>query len=410
MDKLMDNPWFIKILALLLAVLLYNSIPPHTGKEMTDVNVPSVQSSVTIKDFPVKVYYDTENLVVSGIPDSVDITLKGPTTHVQSANALRNFEVFVDLTNVKIGKQKVKLEVKDLSDKLKATLKPDTVTVTVQEKITKEFKVEAEFNKNQIEDGYSAGQPVVEPNKVKITGAKSDIDRITYVKATLEEKEKMKETVSKEATVQVLDKELNKLDVKVEPSTVKVTIPIKDNSKTVPISIVKKGTPPAGVTIESIDLDVKEATIIGPEDILKDTESVRVEVDVSKITGNTTLDLPVIISNGISKVTPQMVKATVVVSKVEEKTVSQIPLKIRGLSENYNAEINDPVNQMISLLVTGPSASINGLKPEDFSVYVDLSSLSEGDYDVNIRIEGPKNLNWKPDKAKAKITITNNNA
>jgi YbbR domain-containing protein len=405
MDKLMDNPWFIKILALLLAVLLYSSIP-NSG----DVNVPGKQSSVTIKDFPVKVYYDTENLVVSGIPETVDITLKGPMTHVQSANTLRNFEVFVDLTNAKIGKQKVKLEVKDLSDKLKATLKPDTVTVSVQEKITKEFKVEAEFNKGQIEDGYSAGQPIVEPNKVKITGAKSAIDRITYVKATVEAKEKWKETVTKEATVQVLDKDLNKLDVSVEPGTVKVTIPIKDNSKTVPITVQKKGTPPTGVTIESIDLDVKEATIIGPEDMLKDTESVRVEVDVSKITENTTLDLPVIISNGITKVTPQMVKATVVVKKMEEKTVSGIPLKIRGLSENFNAEINDPVNQMISLLVTGPSAAVNGLKPEDFSVYVDLSSLSEGDYDVNIRIEGPKELNWKPDKAKAKIKITNNNA
>ena len=85
----------------------------------------------------------------------------------------------------------MKLKVKDLSDKLNATMKPASVNVTVQEKITKEFKVEAEFNTSQIEEGYSAGQPVVEPNKVKITGAKSVIDRITYVKATLEEKDKL---------------------------------------------------------------------------------------------------------------------------------------------------------------------------------------------------------------------------
>ena len=67
MDKLMDNPWFIKILALLLAVLLYSSVP-HTGKKLTDVNVPGEQSTETINNIPVKVYYDTENLVVSGIP------------------------------------------------------------------------------------------------------------------------------------------------------------------------------------------------------------------------------------------------------------------------------------------------------------------------------------------------------
>lgn len=41
------------------------------------------------------------------------------------------------------------------------------------------------------------------------------------------------------------------------------------------------------------------------------------EVDISKITDNTTLTLPVIISDGITKVTPQLVKATVVVNKAE---------------------------------------------------------------------------------------------
>jgi YbbR domain-containing protein len=404
MDKLMDNPWFIKILALVLSVLLYFSIP--TGTKLTDVNVPGRQTSATIKNIPVKVYYDTENLVVSGIPNTVDITVKGPITHVQSAKALKNFEVFVDLTDAKIGKQKAKLVVKDLSDKLKATIKPASVDVTVQEKITKEFKVEAEFNNSQIEEGFSAGQPVVQPNKVKITGPKSVIDRITYVKATLESTDKLKETITKEAPIQVLDKDLNKLDVVVEPETVKVTIPIKDNSKTVPINIIRKGTSPDGVTIDSIELDTKEATITGYEDDVKNTENVRVEVDLSKITDNTVLTLPVIISNGITKVTPQTVKATIVVKKQEEKTVSGIPLKVRGLTENLAAEINDPANQMITLVVNGPSGAINAIKPENFTIYIDLVGLVEGVHDVNIHVEGPPDISWKPDKSSAKITIS----
>ncbi len=404
----MDNPWFIKILALLLAVLLYSSIP-QTGKKLSDVNVPGQQTTETLQAFPVKAYYDTENLVVSGIPDTVDITIKGPITHVQSAKALKNFEVYVDLTDAKIGKQTVDLKVRDLSDKLKATLKPASVNVTVQEKITKEFKVEAELNTSQIEDGYSAGQPVVVPNKVKITGAKSDIDRISFVKATLEERDKLKETITQQARIQVLDKELNKLDVVIEPPTVKVTIPIKSNTKTVPINIVKKGTAPSGVTIESIELDEKEATITGDDDILKNTENVRVEVDISKITENTTLTLPVIISNGITKVSPQIVKATIVVKKQEEqKTVSGIPLNIRGLSNNYKAEINDPTSQKINLLVTGLSESVSGLTPENFNAFIDLTGLSAGSHDVKIQVEGPTGVNWTPDKSTAKVTITNN--
>lgn len=407
MDKLMDNPWFIKIIALLLALLLYSSVP-QTGNKLTDVNVPGEQTTATITDIPVKVYYDTANLVVTGIPNTVEMTVQGPVTHVQSAKALKNFEVYIDLTNAKIGRQTVKLKVKNLSDKLKATISPATVSVSVQEKITKEFRVDAEFNSNLLDEGYAAGQPVVEPNKVKITGAKNVIDRITYVKATVDTKNHLNDTITKDARISVLDRELNKLDVVVDPETVKVTIPIKNTSKQVPINIIQNGTPPSGVTIDSITLDSTEATIIGNEDILNAADHVRVEVDVSKITDNTTLTLPVIISNGITKVTPQLVKATIVVKKQTQKTVSGLPLKIRGLSNNYKAQIDDPVNQMINLSVNGPNSVVDGLTTNDFNAFIDLTSLAEGNHEVKIQVEGPPDVNWTPDKSTATITITKN--
>lgn len=409
MDKLMDNPWFIKIMALLLAVLLY-SVVPNSGGKTNEINVPGENTSVTLEEIPVKAYYDTENLVVSGLPDVVEVTIEGPMPHVQSAKALKNFEVFVDLTNAKIGTQKVEFEVSGLSEKLKATIKPASVSVSIQEKVTKEFKVEAEFDNDLIKEGYSAGQPTVKPNKVKITGAKDVIDRITYVKAALEGRNLLDSTVTKGAHVQVLDKELNKLDVIVEPETVEVTIPVKSNNKTVPINIIEKGTLPAGVTIESIVLDVKEAVISGDDDILKDTNNVRVEVDVSKISENTTLTLPVIISNGITKVTPETVEATVVVKREEEKTVSGLPINIKGLPEQYDVVINDPANRLVNLLVLGSGNAITGLGPNDFNIYVDLTGLTDGVHNVTIQVNGPPNVTWKPDKSSANITIMRDNA
>jgi YbbR domain-containing protein len=409
MDKLMDNPWFIKIMAILLAVLLY-SVVPNSSSKTNEINVPGENTTEILVDIPVKAYYDTENLVVSGIPDSVDVTIEGPMPHVQSAKALKNFEVFVDITNAEIGNQKVTFEVSGLSDKLKATIKPSSITVAVQEKVTTEFTVEAEFNNDLIKEGYSAGQPTVKPNKVKITGAKDVVDRITYVKAALEGGDILDSTVTKEAQVQVLDKELSKLNVVVEPEIVEVTIPIKSNTKTVPINILEKGTPQEGITIESMDLDIKEASISGDEDVLKDTENVRVEVDVSKISESTTLTLPVIISTGITKVTPETVKVTVVVKSDVEKTVSGVPIKIRNLPEQYEAVINDPENRVVNLLVFGTGTAVTELGPNDFDIFIDLNGLTEGEHNVNIQVNGPPNVNWEPDKSSAKITITRDNA
>jgi YbbR domain-containing protein len=407
MDKMFDKPWFLKLLALGLAILLYTSVP-HNGNKFIDVNVPGEETTATIQAIPVTVYYDTKNLVVSGIPNTVDITIKGPISLVEQAKGLKDFEVYVDLTNAKIGSQTVKFKVKNLSDKLKATITPDSVKVNVQEKITKEFKVEPEFKSSLLEDGYTPGQPIVEPGKVKITGAKNVIDQIAYVKAVVDEKIPVKDTITKEARVQVFDKDLNKLDVQIEPAYVKVTIPIKNTSKTVPINVIQKGTPPAGVSIDSIQLDTTQATIIGNEDVLNSTDNVRVEVDVSKITDNTTLTLPVIISNGITKVTPQTVKATVAVSKTTQKTISSVPINIRGLPNQYKAVINDPANQTVNLLVTGSSSVVNTLTPNDFNVYIDLSNLNLGNHNVNIQVDGPSGV--KPpqlDKSTATVTINN---
>jgi YbbR domain-containing protein len=189
-----------------------------------------------------------------------------------------------------------------------------------------------------------------------------------------------------------------------------VTIPIRSNTKTVPIKIVRNGKAPDGVTIESIEIDENEATVTGSEDALKKTESVRVEVDISKITDNTTLTLPVIISNGVTKVTPQTVKATVVVTKQVEKTVSDVPLEIEGISEEYSATIHDPENQKIDISINGPDSAVKGIGTKDFSVFIDLSKLEEGEYEVDIQVEGPPDVKWKLKKSSATLTIERNDA
>jgi YbbR domain-containing protein len=405
MDKLMDNPWFIKVIALLLALLLYSSVPPQSGNKL-NVNVPGDQTEATITDIPVKAYYDTSNLVVSGLPNNVSVTVDGPISLVQSAKALRNFEVYVDLTKAKIGNQTVKLKVRNMSDKLKVSVKPSDVSVSVQEKVTKVFKVTAEFNKGNIADGYTAGSPTVEPSKVTISGAKDVVERITYVKATVGIGQSTNATVTDDAPVRVLDKDLNKLDVVVQPQTVKVTLPIKNTSKTVPIDVVQKGTPQNGVTISSIDLDTAQATITGDESVLMDTDHVRVEVDVSKITDNTTLTLPVIIPNGITKVTPELVKATVKVGANGSKKVSGIPIDTRGLAPQLKATFTEPIGQTVSLSVNGPSDKVNAVALGNFNAYVDLTNLTEGDHDVKIQVDGPSDLIWNLDNPVAKVTIS----
>ena len=61
MDKLMDSPWFLRFTALFLAIILFFSV--KAGEERSAVG--SAQNM--IRDIPVDVFYDNENLVVTGV-------------------------------------------------------------------------------------------------------------------------------------------------------------------------------------------------------------------------------------------------------------------------------------------------------------------------------------------------------
>jgi YbbR domain-containing protein len=409
MDRWMDNPWFIKVVALVLAVLLFGSVPKNDPDKPGDVNVPSDEMAETVEDVPVKRIYDTDTLVVSGVPETVTVTLQGPKNLVQQAKMLRNFEVFVDLTDAEMGNQRVPITIKDVSERLAVTIEPGYANVSIQEKVTKEFSVDAEFSGNIVADGYIAEKPTVKPDKVQITGAKDIVDKITYVKATVNSSGKITDTITREASVLVLDKDMNKLDVMVEPGVVDVTIPVKSSSKKVPIDIVRKGTPPSGVTIDSITLETKEAEIIAAPSVLEKTNGARVEVDVSKIEENTDITLPVIIGEGIVAVSPEVVKVNIKVTKASEKTISNVPIEING-GDGYEVDFLDPTDGRTKLTVSGPSDIVSGLSAEDFKVLIDVSKLDEGDHEVDMKVTAPQNITWKLAKEKASISVAKKEA
>ncbi|MEK4750113.1 CdaR family protein [Niallia sp. FSL W8-0177] len=441
MSKLFNNVigknWFTKVLSLAFALLLF-SYAYDPNESSTDVNVPGDSETVILEDIPVTAYYDTENVVVTGIPKTVTVTLRGPTVHIQQAKLKKDFEVYVNLANANLGSKTVPLQIKDLSDKIKASIDPETIKVTVKEKVTQEFNVEAEFSSNALAKGYAAGTPKIEPKTVKVTGAKDEIEKIAYVKANVNLDGNTNEAVSQQAKVSVLDGSLNKLNVQVEPEIVEVNIPVKRTSKTVPIKIVEQGKPKDGITIDSITLDKKEATITGPEDVLKDVESTRVEVDLSKIEKDEELTLPVIISNGVTSVDPELVKVTVKVTaaqqeqeqeqkeddeqanqdseeavtteKTETRMLSNVPITIKGLNSDLEATIAKPKSSSTSLRISGEQNRVRELSVSDFNLYIDLTGMDDGEHEVPIKVNGPDNIDWELATNTASVSITNKEA
>ncbi|MGE7844115.1 CdaR family protein [Lysinibacillus sp. NPDC093712] len=340
MDKMMDSPWVLRIIALFLACLLFFSV--RTELSSTDKTAMSEQMEV-IQDVPVEVYYDDDNLIVTGIPKTVNVTIKGPKQIALNTKLVKDFSIFVDLNDLLIGEHNVKLQYENISDKLQVTLDPATVNVNIEEKVTQEFRVDPEMNNRLIDEGYYLKGMSANPATVFVTGAKSAIESISYVKATVTGEQGLKQSFSQEAAVKVLDRDLNKLDVTIEPEKVKVRVDIAEYSKELPVSIKETGKAPEGITINQLTLVTHTLKLFGKKSIIDVLNEVPVEIDLSKITESKTYEFDVKLPDGATKVSEQKIKIKADVTKVEkadkvEKVEKETPTNAETKPEEINPD------------------------------------------------------------------------
>lgn len=318
MDKMMDSPLILRIIALGLAVLLFFSVRADFNSKN---NGSAVNEQVDVlRDVPLEVYYDQDNLLVTGMPATVDVKIKGPMPIVLQAKAAKDYKVFVDLNRLAIGKHHVKLQHENFSDKLEVSIDPASIDVSIEERITREFRVEPEMNKRMIDEGYILTGMEVEPNKVFVTGPKSAIDNISYVKATLSGKDTIMDSFTEEAEVRVLDKDLNKLDVIVEPAKVKVDVKIKQYNRDVPIKLKTTGKLPDGLVLGEMVAEQQYVTVFGAKSMVDALGELDVLVDLSKVKESKQYEFAVVAPEGVKKLSADKVKVKVTVTKQDAET------------------------------------------------------------------------------------------
>jgi YbbR domain-containing protein len=420
MDKLMNNHWFVKIMALLLALLLYMSVnlDPDFAKTTSNGNSTVNYETETITDVPVNVYYDSENTIVKGIPDSVNLTLKGPKSILQPTKLQRDFEVYVDLTNMQLGSHKVKVKYRNISEKLDVKIEPQTLMVEIEEKISKTFSVEADVDINNIREGYIAEQPIIKPGSVKILGAKSEIEKIAYVKAVVEVDD-VSETVEKQIKVIALDKRLNKVNVDIQPRSVTVKVPIVSPSKKVPLKVKTIGSLSEGLNIKSIAPSPSEVTVFGSKDMLDKLGVIdNIEVDISKVTKSENVWVSVPIPKGAKRVYPEKVAVKVELEKDKEtetgeeetskRVFESLPLSLIGKSSSFSYQLLNPKTGTLDIEITGPSPILADLQLKDLQLSINVGELLSGEYEVPIEVKVPQGLTYKLALNKAKVTVAEN--
>lgn len=310
---MLENKWGLRLIAFLLALGLFLQV--NNVFEVFGNDQFSQTQQTVITDVPVKVIYDDENLYLSGAPKTVNVKISGPQSIVKKTQSLMDFTVELDLSNSKVGDYKKDFKVSGISDKLKYEVMPKSATLSLSEKIQETRKVEAEISSSRIATGYELVGQEVDPSQVTITGGEDEINKIAYVKATLSDSEKLTQSTTSQAEVNVFDANLNKLDVTVKPSTVKVNTKIVPTSKTVNIEPNTTGTLPSGLKLKSVKLSEDQVELFGKRSVLDGIGSLTIDVDLSKITENTTIKQKLSLPKDVTSSQPETIEIDIEVTK-----------------------------------------------------------------------------------------------
>lgn len=432
MDKFMDNPWLLRILALVLAILIFFSVRPDgTGNEI-DSTSSGVRETV-LEDVPVELRYDDTNFVVSGVPQTVDVKIEGPIGIVITTQTGRNFKVVVNVKDKASGEYTMKFEPEGFSDKLNVVVDPKTVKLKVEERITKDVRVEPEINENQLADGMYVKTMTTEPQTVTVSGAKSAIDSISYVKATVSAEKGAQKTFEKTAGVKIFDRELNILNVDVEPKTVKVKVDIGEYNREVPVVVNQKGKPAKGYVVNSLEPKTAKIIIYGSKSDIDNIQQVTVDADVSRLKKSTTLEGKLQQPKGVTSMSMQSVDIKAKLSKEsanadeeatttdekdvtttdeatderQQKTFKNINVNLSGLNlDDFNQEFITPKTGQIDVEAEGAAKKLATLEATDINVSIDASQVEEGTNEFPVRVDGPAGITFNPSMANVKINFT----
>src|SRR5699024_5156693 len=144
MDNWFQSKWFVRIISLAFAILLYVFVTFEVEVEQSeDVDAPGFTDSKKVvevrENIPVDVKINSEKNVVSGVPEEVEVSLEGSVSVLTPVMKQKNFTTYVDLTELSEGPHTVENQHENIPKELSAYIDPKEIDIKIEERATETF-------------------------------------------------------------------------------------------------------------------------------------------------------------------------------------------------------------------------------------------------------------------------------
>lgn len=382
-NKVKNSKWLYVLLSILMAVILWAYVvkeaDPPINRDITGIPVTFTGTGILT----------SRSLIISEGAEqtmTLNVDAKSATLNRLSRDTI---SLTVDTSKiVEPGNYRLMVEigwpqtVNTVDITLNTELDNLYVEFTVAKLETKEIPVSLEFN-GSIAEGYQAGEYMITPGTISISGQRDLINQVVNAKVVLTQQELSETYTGDLAFVYVGSdgEELTGINIQSNVDTVHIVYPIV-KEKQVPLVVTLRpggGATPDDVTVSPSVQDPEEAeaqldgskqvvvgeiSVTGPEDELEGLQKIVVgEVDLADVVRPRTYLFPIALSGGFNNESGiQEISVTVAVKEgalvTKEFAVTNIVL------------INEPEGFHTELVTQSRQVTIRGHREAVDSVYV----------------------------------------
>lgn len=402
-NKLLSNNFPLKVLSVAVGILVWLLV--------VNVDNPTMTRTLTLPLSRIEIaneaYIDSNGMMytLDDSQTSFKVSITGGRKTVEKINTA-NLVATADL------QQAVSLETDPVmvpvsvacegvsSSNLDIEVTPKNLSVIVEEKKTQEFVVTVTRGETKPAKGYEVGELSSNPEKVKITGPTSLINKIDKVSAYISV-DNITEDVSKEVELSIVDKngeQLNSTQLSYL-NVPKVTVSAKLwKVVTVNVNAGYFGSPASGYYVENVETIPNSISVTGSEEALSKLEFVNGRRTISAgnidISGKTEdyeekINMSQMLPEGISLVSDASADVWVRISILPDgSTAYDIPTKnilVESVPEGMQVTFEtDKIEVRVK-----KSEGLEALETEDIAAAIVWEEMEAGTYEVPVTITLP---------------------
>ena len=402
MKKKVANNISLKILSLIIAVvvwLLVVNIDNPIGTKsfvVSDVQLLNeayidADGKMCIQDSeqtPIRVTIKAQRKIL----DKLTVADLRATADLQQAVSLDTDPVMVPIT---VSCEKVS------PNNIEVT--PNNLSLHLEDKDTQEFVVNVTTNNTKPDKRYEVGSLTSNPEKIKITGPKSLINKIDKVNASVDV-DGASEDVTEETDVKIIDKngeEFTDTDMAyLNISKVSVTARLWKVRPEVRIKAEYEGTPADGYEVESISTTPNVISVAGSDEALSALEeqnnTITIPSSATDVSGKDSdyevkINISDYLSQGLKLTSDSSEDVFVRVNILPQgSSVCEVPtknIKVENAPESMQVAFD---TAKIEIRIKKTEEDLSDLKESDIKASIDLKDKTEGSFEVPVKIEIPE--------------------